>query len=113
MAGREVNIQDIGGQVLLDTDLPLGDAIKQSAKPYAYWQFQTHALAYLLLQKQLWTDGEMRRAIEGIPRSAYLKKTYYELWSAAVAALSLERGIITQLELDQALGTDVAPPVVR
>lgn len=113
MAGHEVNIQDIGGQPLLDTDLPLSDVIKRSAKPYKYWQVQTHGLAYLLSQKKLWTTAEMRRAIESLPRSAYLKKTYYELWSSAVAAISLQRGIVTQQELDQALGTSAESPVVK
>ena len=106
-------MQDIGGQPPLETDVPLSDAIEASEKPIKFWQFQTHALAYLLSSKKLLTTAQLRRGIEGLPRSAYLKKTYYELWSAAIAAISLERSVITQQDLDQALRAETSPPSIQ
>ena len=39
-------------------------------------------------------------------------QTYYEKWAAAVAVTSIERGTITQKDLDEALGMSHATPEV-
>lgn len=112
MGREQINVQDVGGENL-HLEPPLADAIDASAKPTAYWEYQTHGLAYLLSQKGLWTTAAMRRAIENLPTAAYKNRSYYERWSAAIAAISLERGTFSQQELDEELGQDEPAPYVR
>lgn len=107
------NPQDVGGQAAWDSDLSLPEVIEASdKKPYQYWQFQTHALAYLLASKKIWTTAGMRSKIEGLPKKS-LQLSYYEIWALAIAAVCVEKGLISQSELDQALGveTDAKPEV--
>ena len=105
------NFQDIGGQDA-SLEIPLAEAI-QATKPYTHWHFQTHGLSYLLISKKLWTLGHVRRAIEGLPVAALRKKSYYELWAAAMTGLSIEKGLITQKKLDEALGKKVDSAEIR
>ena len=67
--------------------------------PLAHWEFQTHALLVCLARKRLLTTDELRRGVEGLEPTAYATWSYYEKWSAAIAALLLERGVVTEQEL--------------
>lgn len=71
-----------------------------------YWEQSIHAVLVLLASHspQLITTDENRRAVESLEPSAHDSWTYYDKWAAAITIVLLERGVITQLELDAELG---------
>ena len=55
----------------------------------------------LLLKAGLIVDfAELRRAIETLGPEAYDGLSYYERWTAAVATLMVEKGVVSQDQLD-------------
>ncbi|KAK9864999.1 hypothetical protein WJX84_002599 [Apatococcus fuscideae] len=54
-------------------------------------------------------SGEFRRSVEYLPQAALECKSYYEKWAFATANVLLERGLISQAELDAALGQPHQP----
>lgn len=94
---------DVGGAL---TSLP----IDLTERPFQHWERAVHALMVCLVQKKLLTVDEMRRAIEGLPKHVYEAWGYYEKWAAGIAAVSIERGTISQLGFDQALGLTTSEP---
>ena len=76
------NPQDVGG-LLADpypstavsapdeVDTPLSVALAESEKPKQFWEYQTHAVYTLLLDKGLITAAGVRRAIESLPHAAF------------------------------------------
>ncbi|KAK9812957.1 hypothetical protein WJX72_006391 [[Myrmecia] bisecta] len=90
-------VHDLGG---VPDDAPLDLA----EPPVAFWHRQTHALLTMLSRKGLITVDELRRATEGLPEAAYNSMSYYQRWTSSISVICLERGIITQKELDDALG---------
>jgi nitrile hydratase len=57
--------------------------------------------------------GRFRHSIERMDPAWYLASSYYEHWLTAAATCLVESGVVTQAELDGALGApfDVARPV--
>lgn len=98
---------DVGGVEDVEPTLDLKE------KPYAFWERQVHGTAVLLVKKGLLNLDELRRGQEGLPAEAYNTLTYYEKWAASMVATSLERGTITQHDLDKHLGPALEqnPPV--
>ena len=77
-------------------------------RPFALWESQVHAVAGLLVGKGLITLDELRRGIESLPKEQYSGGlSYYEKWASSLLAISLERGTVSQEEVDAHLG----PPV--
>lgn len=55
---------------------------------------------------------EMRRAIEDMPADDYRRLAYFEKWAVGVAALVVEKGLMTRDEIERrvaALGARVRP----
>ena len=104
-----LGVHDYGGQ---EDD---GDDNSQQFHPaaapdraFALWESQVHAVAGLLVGKGLITLDELRRGIESLPKEQYSGGlSYYEKWASSLLALSLERGTVSQEEVDAHLG----PPV--
>lgn len=100
---------DLGGRQDLEE-------IVVTDRPLCYWEYSIHALLVLLAQHTpfpLLTTDELRRGVENLEPKAYSTWEYYEKWSASMAQILLERGVITQDELDQELlgNSSVTPPV--
>ena len=76
--------------------------IDQSGHVHLLWEKRIDALMVLLSggDKQLMRVDELRRAIESLGPDAYDNLSYYERWTAAIAALMVEKGIVGQDELD-------------
>ena len=55
------------------------------------------------------TVDAMRRAIEALPRDEYFGLGYYERWVRAIRLLALEKGIISERELEHKLAALAAP----
>jgi nitrile hydratase subunit beta len=70
-------------------------------EPHALTDFdrEVDALRVVLGAKQIMTVDEIRRAIESIPESDYLRLSYYRKWIRAIADHLLRKGIITEDEL--------------
>ncbi len=43
---------------------------------------------------------ELRRGIESLPADAYDAMTYYERWMHSIAAIMVDKGVLTQAEID-------------
>ena len=70
-------------------------------EPHELTEFdrEVDALRQLLAAKGLMTVDELRRNIEAIPEAEYLDLTYYERWLRSIAALMLEKGVVTGEEI--------------
>ncbi len=63
------------------------------------WERLADAVNSALGKRGLQTTDEHRRAIEGLPN--YRDLAYYERWAAATEALLVEKGILTDEEIDE------------
>lgn len=86
-------VHDIGG-------LP-GGPVDMSAHDHAFWEKRIDAVLRLLIaQKKLMTVDELRRGIESLDGNAYESLSYYERWTASIALILTEKGILSQDEID-------------
>ena len=66
-----------------------------------FWEWRVDAMVRLLFQAGILVDfAELRRAIEDMGQEAYDELSYYERWAGSVATILVEKGVITQEELD-------------
>ena len=93
---------DVGGQASL-LQGPL-DVSGRSAP--AFWECRTHALLVELAATEKITVDELRRGIEELDKQRYRSWGYYDKWAASIATIALERGLLTEGELDDAIGRD-------
>ena len=86
---------DLGG-------LPGGPIDTHEHDP-TFWEQRVDALMTLLGDKKrkLLDTAELRRGIESLGPEAYSSLSYYERWAASVAAIAVEKGVVTQEELDR------------
>ncbi len=63
------------------------------------WERLADAVNIVLNAKGHKTTDEMRRAIEGL--EAYGEMSYYERWAAAAETLVVEKGLLTEGEIDE------------
>lgn len=85
---------DIGG-------LP-GGPIDQREHVLNFWEWRVDALVRLLFDKGHLNDfAEIRRVIEDMGADAYTRLSYYERWAGAVGTLLVEKGVLSQQEIDQ------------
>eukprot|EP00891_Asterochloris_glomerata_P009984 jgi/Astpho2/9984/Aster-06794 len=99
--------QDIGGR---EEDM---GPIDRTEKTLQEWELQTHSLVSLLSTKGLLSVDELRRGLEDLPEAAYKHRSYYEKWAASVASIQMERGNISQRDIDAAMGKPVTEPEVK
>ena len=85
---------DLGG-------LPAGP-VDRSEHETVFWEKRIDAIMTLLTGKErrvLCVD-ELRRGIESLGPEAYDKLDYYERWIASIAGTLVEKGVLTQEEID-------------
>lgn len=89
---------DLGG-------LPGGPIDTHEHEP-TFWEQRVDALMTLLTDKKrkLLDVAELRRGIEGLGPDAYSSLGYYERWAASIASIMVEKGVVTQEELDRRIG---------
>ncbi len=68
-----------------------------------FWEQRIDALKVLLgdNKRRIIDTAELRRGIESLGAQAYDTLSYYERWAASIAAVLVEKGVITQDELDR------------
>ena len=74
--------------------------IDRSEHEYSDWERRVDAVHQVLGQQGIRTTDEMRRAIESLPQDRYESLSYYEKWTAALELLLIEKGILTEAEID-------------
>ena len=75
----------------------------EDAEPFhADWEARVYALAFALLDRQIFTPDEFRDAIERLPPVRYLESSYYERWFAAVETLLVERRVLDADAIEEA-----------
>ncbi|KAI9006877.1 nitrile hydratase [Hyaloraphidium curvatum] len=92
-------IHDYGGQDF--SALPRPDMAGHDLAP---WEKQVDALVACLRAKNLLTVDMLRRGIEGHEGEMYRSWPYYGLWASSIAKILLERGALSQRDLDAQLG---------
>jgi hypothetical protein len=80
---------------------PTDEPIDRSDHQLADWEQRIDALHGVLGQKGLRSTDEMRRAIESLPPQQYETMSYYQRWAAALEILLVEKGVLTQEEIDR------------
>ena len=75
--------------------------VDRSEHDTAYWEWQIDAMIRLALTKGLITDfAELRDGIERLAPEDYERCTYYERWARSLAWTLMDKGLITQDQLD-------------
>lgn len=95
---------DVGGICVAMLDK--NGAIDFSERPMSQWELSVHALLVELAVKSLITTDELRRGVESLEEKAYKSWGYYDRWSASMALILIERGVINESEIDELLDKD-------
>lgn len=82
-----VGPHDVGGRP--------GPVVVKDEHPHALWEFRVDAMMVLLSSQKLLTTDELRRQNEALGPEAYETMGYYERWIASIAAIMIERGVVT------------------
>jgi hypothetical protein len=82
---------------------PDAGPINKDEHNYSLWEKRTDALLMLLVSpaKKVLRVDELRRGIESLPPEAYEKMSYYERWISAIEKLMIEKGVLTQEQIDR------------
>jgi len=83
---------DLGG-------LPAGP-VDTGPHDLTFWEKQIDAINVLLAQNGFRRTDEHRRHVEMLGHDAYETLTYYERWTAALARQLIDKGVLTQDEID-------------
>jgi nitrile hydratase subunit beta len=74
-------------------------------EPHALDDFdrEVDAIRSILGAKKVMSVDELRRGVEAIPEDKYHRLSYYRRWIRSITDNLLQRGVITEVELRQAL----------
>jgi hypothetical protein len=67
---------------------------------------EVDALVAVLRMKRLMTVDELRRGIEAIPEETYHQLSYYRRWIRSLTDNLIRKGVVTEAELQAALGRE-------
>ena len=77
---------------------------EQDEPPFhADWEAHVFAMNRALIGAGVYDLDEFRDAIERMDPQEYLRSSYYEKWFHAVQALCVEKGVLTEQEVQGAL----------
>ena len=85
--------------------LPTDEPIDRAEHEWADWEHVTNALVGVLRRHGLINVDELRRGIEAMAPAEYESSSYYERWSASIETLLVEKGILSQAEIDAVAAT--------
>jgi nitrile hydratase len=83
---------------------------------HAAWEHRLHAIVRVARAQGLYNIDESRHGIERMNPAEYLRAGYYERWLASLERNLVEKGILSQAELDartRALASDGSPSLPR
>lgn len=81
----------------------LCEPIETEAHALTEFDREVDAIRQILGAKKVMSVDELRRGIEAIPESDYLRLSYYQKWIRSIADNLMARGVITEAELRAAL----------
>ena len=82
---------------------PTDEALNLQEHALADWEVVADALAQALGAKGIRSTDESRRAMEDMPSLEYLSLSYYERWIRGTEQLLVEKGFVTEDEIDRKL----------
>jgi nitrile hydratase subunit beta len=85
-------VHDVGGQTGFGP-VPVDGDGEGSPPFHADWEARVYALQKVLGRRGLFTDDELRDAIESLPPEHYLSASYYERWLDALEVLADKKGV--------------------
>ncbi|WP_436348491.1 nitrile hydratase subunit beta [Natronorubrum sp. FCH18a] len=74
-----------------------------SAAFHGEWEKQLFAVDKLLKYDSVYRVDEKRHAIERMAPATYLEASYFERWTAGIETLLLEKGVVSEAELEARL----------
>ena len=83
---------DVGG-------LPEGP-VDTHAHDMTFWEKQIDAVRAVVGTKGIYRTDENRRWVESLGEDAYTRLTYYERWTASLMRALIDKGVLTQDEID-------------
>ena len=86
------SVHDVGGQQAGPIDV--------APHELSFWEKQIDGVRSIIGAKGIVTTHENRRYVESLGDNAYQTLTYYERWTAALSRQMIEKGILTQSEID-------------
>lgn len=92
-APKPQSVHDMGG---LPSDAP----IDRAEHEWEDWEHLVNALAGVLRNRGIISVDELRRGIESMPPADYESSSYYERWAASMETLLIEKGVLSQDEID-------------
>ena len=84
---------DVGG-------LPAGP-VEPHAHDMTFWEKQIDAVRAVVGAKGIYRTDENRRWVESLGDDAYNSLNYYERWTASLMRALIDKGVLTQDEIDQ------------
>ncbi len=80
-----------------------GGPIDRAEHDATFWEQRVDAMLTLLAdgKRRLMDTAELRRGIESLGSDAYESLSYYERWTASIAAIMIEKGVVGRDELDR------------
>lgn len=92
-------VNDVGGMQ------GFGRVEQEPAEPafHADWEAHVFAMNRALIGVGVYSLDEFRDAVERMPAKEYLVASYYERWFAGVTMLLVEKGVLTQEEVSDAV----------
>ena len=75
--------------------------VEPQAHDVTFWEKQIDAVRAVVGSKSIYRTDENRRFVEALGHDAYEKLTYYERWTAALMRGLIEKGVLTQDEIDE------------
>ncbi|NWG23916.1 MAG: nitrile hydratase subunit beta [Pseudorhodoplanes sp.] len=92
-----------------------GPVVPEPDEPpfHAPWEKRAFALTLAMGMPGGWNLDMSRFARESMPPAEYLASSYYEIWIAGLQTLMLQRGLISQEEIEQGHARGAAKPVAR
>jgi nitrile hydratase len=99
--------QDLGGQ------MGFGPVELEDNEPnfHAKWEERAFAVTLAMGATGSWTLDTSRFARETLPPPIYLSSSYYEIWTRGLEKLCLDKGLITEAELESGQALEPAKPV--
>ncbi len=76
-----------------------GGPIDREEHEPTFWEQRVDALMVLLAGRKLLDTAELRRGIESLGPEAYSGLGYYERWAASMAAIMVEKNVVSRAEL--------------
>ena len=102
-------VHDVGGMH------GFGPVLPEPHEPvfHAPWEGRVLALVRAILYTRAWNIDVFRYSQEQVPAPVYLSVSYYHRWLLGITRSALERGLVTQSELEAGHASTPAKPLER